>query len=59
MFSPDSRANLARRQAEIPLNALCKNPGPPLATFLVDAPSLKDKNDRVIGQVAGLDLTDS
>jgi|SRR5262249_47422346 len=30
MVSPDSRANLARRQAEIPLNALCKKPRPAL-----------------------------
>src|SRR5262249_32111501 len=30
MVSPDSRANLARRQAEDPLNALCKNPSPAL-----------------------------
>src|SRR5262245_28665414 len=31
MVSPDSRANLARRQAEVPLNALCKKPSPALA----------------------------
>jgi len=30
MVSPDSRANLARRQAEVPLSALCKKPSPAL-----------------------------
>jgi hypothetical protein len=30
MVSPDSRANLARRQAETPLSALCRFPGPAL-----------------------------
>jgi putative oxidoreductase len=34
MASPDSRANLARRQAEVPLNALCKKPSPALFTVL-------------------------
>jgi hypothetical protein len=32
MVSPDSRANLARRQAETPLSALCRFPGPALTT---------------------------
>src|SRR5262245_47835967 len=31
MVSPDSRANLARRQAEVPLSALCKKPSPALS----------------------------
>src|SRR3974377_571376 len=30
IVSPDSRANLARRQAETPLIALCRFPGPAL-----------------------------
>jgi hypothetical protein len=30
MVSPDSRANLARLQAEVPLSALSKKPGPAL-----------------------------
>src|SRR5262245_8262929 len=33
MVSPDSRANLARRQAEVPLSALCKKPSPALAVL--------------------------
>ena len=31
MVSPDSRANLARRQAETPLSVLCRFPGPALS----------------------------
>jgi hypothetical protein len=30
MVSPDPQANLARRQAETPLIALCRFPGPAL-----------------------------
>src|SRR3990172_1545212 len=32
IVSPDSRAKLARRQAEIPLIVLCRFPGPALTT---------------------------
>jgi hypothetical protein len=34
MVFPDSRANLARRQAETPLSALCRFPGPALRNGL-------------------------
>jgi len=35
MAAPDSQAKHACRQAAIPLNALFKNPEPPLATSVV------------------------
>src|SRR5262245_19092562 len=42
MVSPDSRAHVARRQAEVPLSALCKKPSPALtsASLIVLGPGV-------------------
>jgi hypothetical protein len=52
MVSPDSRANLARRQAETPLIALFRFPGPALlgAGDALDAElSFKQNYDKILG----------
>jgi hypothetical protein len=57
MISPDSRAQRARCQAEIPPIALCRFPGPALPSArsrLVNTPELKEQRNAIVLYVFGL-----
>ena len=60
IVAPDSRAHRARRQAEIPLSALCRFPGPALFAFGIQFGNhADDPMPRKIGADAGFDRWDA